>query len=387
MIAQSWCAVLPSSNDDPVEDPNSIYNYMTPESVARLEERYASDLQISFDVNKVSYKLWTREGGFDKPFVFNHDTAPQQLLDNHFDPNRPTKVLAHGFCSDVGFAEPFAKAYIENFDHNVNIIGIDWGELSSSSGIPHYFIAANNAIKVGQHTGKLFADMLLKSLGVNTQLVHAIGHSLGAHVVGHFGRTIQTEGYDKIIRMTALDPAEPWYGQTKEENRMNKEDADFVDVIHTNSGGLLHGGLSFMENMGHIDFYPNGGNHQPGCTELCIGDWCFHGNNDGISLIDWFKGGCSHGRSHEFYVESIVSMVQESYPFMAEFCQDWEYFDNGICLHLQDNMIPMGEHARPPSINHQHEIGSLMSRKSFVNKIIPGLFLKTNKEEPFSLTH
>ena len=61
-----------------------------------------------------------------------------------------------------------------------------------------------------------------------------------------------------------------------------------------------------------------------------------------------FTGGCSHGRSHEYYVESIVSMVQESYPFMAEFCQDWEYFDNGICLHLQDNMIPMGEHARPP---------------------------------------
>ena len=44
--------------------------------------------------------------------------------------------------------------------------------------------------------------MFLKSLGVNTQLVHAVGHSLGAHVVGHFGRTIQTEGYDKIIRMT-----------------------------------------------------------------------------------------------------------------------------------------------------------------------------------------
>ena len=112
MITQSWCAVLPTSNDDLFEDPNSIYNYMTEETVARLEERYASDLQISFDINKVSYKLWTREGGIDAPFVFNHDTAPQQLLDNHFDPNRPTKVLSHGFSSDVGFAEPFAKGKI-----------------------------------------------------------------------------------------------------------------------------------------------------------------------------------------------------------------------------------------------------------------------------------
>ena len=113
-------------NDDLFEDPNSIYNYMTEETVARLEERYASELQISFDVNKVSYKLWTREGGIDAPFVFNHDTAPQQLLDNHFDPNRPTKVLSHGFSSDVGFAEPFAKGNFELlYDSNVLFICVN----------------------------------------------------------------------------------------------------------------------------------------------------------------------------------------------------------------------------------------------------------------------
>ena len=38
---------------------------------------------------------------------------------------------------------------------------------------------------------------------------------------------------------TALDPASPYFEQTKEDNRMKKTDATFVDVIHTNSGLLI----------------------------------------------------------------------------------------------------------------------------------------------------
>ena len=37
----------------------------------------------------------------------------------------------------------------------------------------------------------------------------------------------------------ALDPASPYFEQTKEDNRMKKTDATFVDVIHTNSGLLI----------------------------------------------------------------------------------------------------------------------------------------------------
>ena len=88
--------------------------------------------------------------------------------------------------------------------HDVNVIGIDWGKLAfSRTGIiPNYFFAANNAIKVGEYAGQLLSKMLIQGLGAKPQSFHAIGHSLGAHVVGHFGRTIQSENEAKIFRVT-----------------------------------------------------------------------------------------------------------------------------------------------------------------------------------------
>ena len=35
------------------------------------------------------------------------------------------------------------------------------------------------------------------------------------------------------------------------------EDADFVDIVHTASDNM-----SFLEPLGHADFYPNGGQNQ-----------------------------------------------------------------------------------------------------------------------------
>ena len=40
------------------------------------------------------------------------------------------------------------------------------------------------------------------------------------------------------LLILALDPAAAWFDETTEENRMCKDDAQFVDVIHTRSGPL-----------------------------------------------------------------------------------------------------------------------------------------------------
>ena len=83
---------------------------------------------------------------------------------------------------------------------------------------------------------------------------------------------------------TGLDPAKPWFDLAADDARLLKTDAELVDVIHTNSGDMqwvskpfqyvqnvevcflsaivghfiLQGALSFPDNLGHVDFFPNG---------------------------------------------------------------------------------------------------------------------------------
>jgi len=40
----------------------------------------------------------------------------------------------------------------------------------------------------------------------------------------------------------------------------------FVDVIHSDvRNGPIDSSLGLQRPCGHVDFYPNGGKHQPGC--------------------------------------------------------------------------------------------------------------------------
>lgn len=62
--------------------------------------------------------------------------------------------------------------------------------------------------------------------------------------------------------VTGLDPAKPLIDLfTMDEFRLTRDDADFVEVIHTNSG--VYGEYP---QIGHVDFCVNGGRMQPICT-------------------------------------------------------------------------------------------------------------------------
>ena len=74
-------------------------------------------------------------------------------------------------------------------------------------------------------------------------------------------------------RCSAFDPAGPYfYDQDYQpETHLDPSDADFVDVIHTNGGSLVTAHLSSLKQIGHVDFYANGGGEQPGCINAVVG--------------------------------------------------------------------------------------------------------------------
>lgn len=73
---------------------------------------------------------------------------------------------------------------------------------------------------------------------INPTSIHIVGHGLGAHIAGFSGKTFHDIMRRKIGHITGLDPAGPCFFQEKTYLKLKESDADFVDVIHTDSGVL-----------------------------------------------------------------------------------------------------------------------------------------------------
>lgn len=103
--------------------------------------------------------------------------------------------------------------------------------------------------------------------------------------------------------LSGLDPAGPGFEIQSQDGRISSLSGDFVEIVHTD-GGVL----GMVRAIGHLDFYPNGGSSQPGC---------------GSDLTT----GCSHGRSYEYYAESL----QRPRFWLAVLCEYYSVFLMGKC--------------------------------------------------------
>ncbi|KAG8231253.1 hypothetical protein J437_LFUL005927 [Ladona fulva] len=166
--------------------------------------------------------------------------------------------------------------------NRMNIILVDWHVLSAG---PWYPWAVLNVPVVGRYLA-YFIDSLARRIDQKGygdveydneiirrkrlssssseffQNLHVVGFSLGAHVAGVAGYHV-TEG--RIGRITGIEPAYPMVNLlATNAERLDSSDAEFVDVIHTCSGSY-----GVPEPVGHVDFYPNGGEAiQPGCENV-----------------------------------------------------------------------------------------------------------------------
>ncbi|KAK9506847.1 hypothetical protein O3M35_008709 [Rhynocoris fuscipes] len=229
--------------------------------------------------------------------------------------NKTIVIYIHGFTEQAtGPAATLVKdAYMKR--NSEYFIAVDWRTLAAA---PWYDHAVTNTHNVAVYVANFIDNLVIKG-GVQLQRIHVIGFSLGAEIAGLVGKLVRS---GKLTRITGLDPAYPLYSVHDSRGRIDKGDAKFVDVIHTDGGEL-----GFATPLGHADFYPNGGKpHQPGCKL----DYILKTGR----IMDIVA--CSHNRAWKYYAESVVS----PYDFPAIPCPTYKLYKQGKCHGIRYDTIP-----------------------------------------------
>eukprot|EP00105_Crassostrea_gigas_P012983 XP_011429161.1 PREDICTED: pancreatic lipase-related protein 2 [Crassostrea gigas] len=241
---------------------------------------------------------------------------------NHVSATKKTKVLIHGFINN-GRSPWVIQAKNELLKKgDFNVIVVDWG---SGAKWP-YEQAAGNGFLVGAELAALLT-YIRDHAHVKLSDVHIIGHSLGAQVAGLAGHSLTNIG-----RITGLDPADPFFSGKPLNRRLDPNDATFVDVIHTDGSNFTFAqGFGTHDNEGDVDFFPNGGEHQPGCTEDPGSSALYNLLHGGLGVVAHSLT-CSHSRATEFFIESINSPCK----FYAHKCSSITDFDEGRCMGCPD---------------------------------------------------
>ncbi|XP_004537911.1 phospholipase A1 [Ceratitis capitata] len=264
-----------------VPQADGSFEWMTVEEVDALRNAPTGRAAAN-----VYFHLYTSENPTNADLLVTGDV--QSLSTSHFNKFNPTKIVIHGWQSDSDSdLNPLIRdAYLSKGDFNV--ISVDWSDKAQTL---NYAASVLRVAGVGKQVAGLI-DFMYQEGGLSFEDVHLIGHSLGAHVSGYAGKNVK---YGRIQQITGLDPALPMFSYDKPAERLNQNDAYYVESIQT-CGGLL----GFLKPIGKSAFYPNGGKSQPGC---------------GLDLA----GSCAHSRSWIYYAEAIEN---NNFPSMK--CEDYE---------------------------------------------------------------
>lgn len=175
-----------------------------------------------------------------------------------------------------------------------------------------------------------------------------------AHIAGLAAKNVRRGRVNSII---GLDPAGPLFSVRDPTGRLDRTDANYVEVMHTNGPLLLVAGAGIGAPIGDADFWPNGGSSQPGCL----------------------TNTCSHGRAVDFYGRKVYFLI---------FKVRWNLFNKIVLFEsIQDNSFYAHQCPDRDDISSRRctiTPGAWMGGDSFnFHKSISGSFyLETNRNYP-----
>lgn len=167
-----------------------------------------------------------------------------------------TKFIVHGFAETWNmtyrwnWVNDMKKELLKSSDSDkMCLIILDWKELAKGGDlISNYWKAISNM--------NLAADLMVKFFSLNKideNKMHCIGFSLGCHMCSIFYKVYQTKLKIKPYRITGLDPAGPFFHEKPLSEKLNYNDAQFVDILHTSEN------FGLADKLGHMDFFVDDG--------------------------------------------------------------------------------------------------------------------------------
>lgn len=204
----------------------------------------------------------------------SNQSAFQNFSTDYFDGSKSSVIYIHGWGVspfDEG-GTTVANAYLTRKNES-NLILVDWSDYSTTVSF------ALIAYDISEISNKIIGILdYAKNYNFNISKTHIIGYSFGALNAGNVARFFKNYRALTFPRLTALDPAYGfglfdanylkflWFPPVLV--RISRNDAKFVDIIHTNAGEV---GDKIMR--GHAEFWPDGGVHQDGCEILTFSNF------------------------------------------------------------------------------------------------------------------